>query len=106
MLREGNSDRRAPIAIKNYVKNNPHTMGEWDINSKTHVATMTNGDFRNNEKSITLINSTEVYISHTDKNGKEILLKDKFKLEKDENGQYPKTSISEIRVVEKFKKKN
>ena len=84
VLREGNSDRRAPIAIKNYVKNNPHTMGEWDINSKTHVATMTNGDFRNNEKSITLINSTEVYISHTDKNGKEILLKDKFKLEKDE----------------------
>ena len=84
VLREGNSDRRAPIAIKNYVKNNPHFMGEWKSNSKTHVSTMSEGDFRNNERSFTLNNNTEVYISHTDTDGKEILLKDKFKLQKDE----------------------
>ena len=84
VLREGNSDRRAPIAIKNYVKNNPHSMGEWSSNSKTHVSTMYEGDFRNNEKSYTLDKNIEVYISHTDIEGKEILLKDKFKLQKDE----------------------
>ena len=84
ILREGNSDRRAPLAIKNYVKNNPHSMGEWNSNSKTHVSTMSDGDFRNNERSFTLNNNTEVYISHTDTDGKEILLKDKFKLQKDE----------------------
>jgi isocitrate dehydrogenase len=84
VLREGNSDRRAPKAIKNYVKNNPHSMGEWNSNSKTHVSTMSEGDFRNNEKSFTLDKNTEVYISHTDTEGKEILLKDKFKLQKDE----------------------
>ena len=84
VLREGNSDRRAPIAIKNYVKNNPHSMGEWSRNSKTHVSTMYEGDFRNNEKSYTLDKNIEVYISHTDIEGKEILLKDKFKLQKDE----------------------
>ena len=84
VLREGNSDRRAPIAIKNYVKNNPHSMGEWSRNSKTHVSTMHEGDFRNNEKSYTLDKNIEVYISHTDIEGKEILLKDKFKLQKDE----------------------
>ena len=61
VLREGNSDRRAPIAIKNYVKNNPHSMGEWSNNSKTHVSTMSEGDFRNNEKSYTLDKNTDVY---------------------------------------------
>ena len=61
VLREGNSDRRAPIAIKNYVKNNPHSMGEWTNNSKTHVSTMSKGDFRNNEKSHTLDNNTVLF---------------------------------------------
>ncbi len=45
VLREGNSDRRAPKAIKNYAKKNPHSMGAWSPDSKTHVATMTSGDF-------------------------------------------------------------
>ena len=52
VLREGNSDRRAPKAVKNYAKVNPHSMGEWKSDSKTHVATMKEGDFHNNEKSI------------------------------------------------------
>ncbi|MDC0622520.1 NADP-dependent isocitrate dehydrogenase [Flavobacteriaceae bacterium] len=99
VLREGNSDRRAPIAIKNYVKNNPHSMGKWTKNSKTHVSTMSKGDFRNNEKSHTLDNNTDVYISHTDVNGKEILLKDKFNLQKDE---IIDASVMSIKALKSF----
>ena len=84
ILREGNSDRRVPLAIKNYAKNNPHSMGKWEENSKTHVSTMGFGDFRNNEKSITLKENTEVYISHVDINGKQKILKNNFLIEKDE----------------------
>ena len=84
VLREGNSDRRVPSAIKNYAKSNPHSMGKWEENSKTHVSTMTSGDFRNNEKSITLKENTEVYISHVDVNGKQKILKNNFLIEKNE----------------------
>ena len=49
VLREGNSDRRAPRAVKQYARNNPHPMGEWSPDSKTHVAHMNGGDFRSNE---------------------------------------------------------
>ncbi|MFT5829236.1 MAG: isocitrate dehydrogenase, partial [Urechidicola sp.] len=51
VLREGNSDRRAPKPVKQYARNNPHSMGAWSSDSKTHVSTMQSGDFRNNEKS-------------------------------------------------------
>ena len=54
VLREGNSDRRAAIAVKNYAKANPHSMGAWSADSKTHVSTMSGGDFRSNETSVTL----------------------------------------------------
>jgi isocitrate dehydrogenase len=54
VLREGNSDRRAPNAVKQYAKKNPHSMGAWSADSKTHVATMGEGDFRSNEKSVTI----------------------------------------------------
>ena len=84
VLREGNSDRRVPSAIKNYAKRNPHSMGKWKENSKTHVSTMTSGDFRNNEKSITLKENTEVYISHVDVDGKQKILKSNFLIEKNE----------------------
>jgi len=84
VLREGNSDRRVPSAIKNYAKRNPHSMGKWKENSKTHVSTMTSGDFRNNEKSITLKENTEVYISHVDVDGKQKILKNNFLIEKNE----------------------
>jgi isocitrate dehydrogenase len=84
VLREGNSDRRVPSAIKNYAKSNPHTMGKWEQNSKTHVSTMKSGDFRNNEKSITLKENTEAYISHIDVNGKRKILKNNFLIEKNE----------------------
>ncbi|WP_053992566.1 NADP-dependent isocitrate dehydrogenase [Mangrovimonas sp. TPBH4] len=78
VLREGNSDRRAPKAVKNYAKKNPHSMGAWSEDSKSHVATMDHGDFAHNEKSVTLDHATSVKIVHTDANGNETILKDSF----------------------------
>jgi isocitrate dehydrogenase len=80
VLREGNSDRRAPKAVKNYAKNNPHSMGAWSSDSKTHVATMESGDFAHNEKSITIAEATSIKIEHTDNNGNITILKDSFPL--------------------------
>ncbi|BFP39169.1 NADP-dependent isocitrate dehydrogenase [Flavobacteriaceae bacterium GF1] len=73
VLREGNSDRRAPKAVKNYAKKNPHKMGEWSRNSETHVATMSSGDFKSNEKSLTLNDATTIAIVLHHNNGKKIL---------------------------------
>ncbi|MBD0823139.1 NADP-dependent isocitrate dehydrogenase [Aestuariibaculum marinum] len=84
VLREGNSDRRAPKAVKNYAKNNPHSMGAWTKDSKTHVATMEAGDFAHNEKSLTLAEATTIKIVHTDDNGTETVLKDSFAIQKGE----------------------
>ncbi|OMP29818.1 NADP-dependent isocitrate dehydrogenase [Mangrovimonas sp. DI 80] len=78
VLREGNSDRRAPKAVKNYAKKNPHSMGAWSADSKSHVATMDHGDFAHNEKSVTLDHATSVKIVHTDTNSNETILKDSF----------------------------
>lgn len=75
VLREGNSDRRAPKAVKNYAKANPHRMGAWSKDSKTHVATMAAGDFFSNEKSVTIEEATDVKIVHTAADGTETVLK-------------------------------
>jgi len=75
VLREGNSDRRAPKAVKNYAKKNPHSMGAWSADSKSHVSTMTEGDFFHNEKSITINTATDVKIVHTDSSGTQTVLK-------------------------------
>lgn len=80
VLREGNSDRRAPKAVKNYAKKNPHSMGVWTSDSKTHVATMTAGDFAHNEKSITVTNATTVRIEHIASNGESTVLKENISL--------------------------
>ena len=80
VLREGNSDRRAPKAVKNYAKKNPHSMGAWSSDSKTHVSTMTEGDFAHSEKSVTVPNATDVQIVHTDANGNKTVLKEKVSL--------------------------
>jgi isocitrate dehydrogenase len=76
VLREGNSDRRAPRAVKEYAKNNPHRMGAWPADSKTHVATMGGGDFRSNEKSVTVPAATTVRIEHMATDGTLTVLKD------------------------------
>ena len=70
VLREGNSDRRAPKAVKNFAKKYPHSMGAWAADSKSHVATMQSGDFFHNEQSVTVPEATTVRIVHTDKSGK------------------------------------
>ena len=80
VLREGNSDRRAPKAVKNYAKNNPHSMGKWSSDSKTHVATMEKGDFMHNEKSTTIQKADTVSIVFSDDNGNETVLKNSIPL--------------------------
>jgi len=80
VLREGNSDRRAPKAVKNYARKNPHSMGTWSSDSKTHVSTMSAGDFAHNEKSTTISNATSVKIEFTAENGDRSVLKDNLGL--------------------------
>jgi len=80
VLREGNSDRRAPKAVKNYAKQNPHSMGKWDADSKTHVATMKEGDFYSNEKSLTLPEANTLKIELEDTKGNKHVLKDNLKV--------------------------
>ncbi len=84
VLREGNSDRRAPKAVKNYAKKNPHRMGAWDSNSKTHVATMEQGDFFHNEKSLTMASNDTLSIVLTENNGNKTVLKEGVKVLKGE----------------------
>jgi isocitrate dehydrogenase len=76
VLREGNSDRRAPKAVKNYARKNPHSMGTWSSDSKTHVSTMQSGDFAHTEKSLTLDKETSVNIKFVGNNNKSITLKE------------------------------
>jgi len=80
VLREGNSDRRAADAVKEYAKNFPHRMREWDPDSKTHVATMTGGDFFSNEKSTTIVEDTKARIEFVDEGGQVTVLKENLPL--------------------------
>ncbi|MCT1369950.1 NADP-dependent isocitrate dehydrogenase [Corynebacterium mucifaciens] len=81
VLREGNSDRRAPEAVKNYTKKHPHSMGEWSSDSKTNVATMDAGDFRHNEKSVIMPEADTLTIKLVKADGGEEVLKDGLKVE-------------------------
>lgn len=80
VLREGNSDRRAPKAVKNYAKKHPHSMGAWSSDSKSHVATMTQGDFCTNEKSLTMLAADTLKIQLVESNGKISVLKDELQV--------------------------
>jgi len=84
VLREGNSDRRAPKAVKEYARNNPHRMGKWSADSKSDVSCMDSGDFRHNEKSITLPEATTVRIEFHAADGQASVLKEGLALEKGE----------------------
>ncbi|MGH7261566.1 MAG: NADP-dependent isocitrate dehydrogenase [Nitrospiraceae bacterium] len=81
VLREGNSDRRAPLSVKAYSRKHPHKMGAWSPDSKTHVAHMKGGDFRSNEKSLTLAAATEARIEFVGQDGKTTVLKPKVVLQ-------------------------
>ncbi|BBX83969.1 NADP-dependent isocitrate dehydrogenase [Mycolicibacterium aubagnense] len=81
VLREGNSDRRAPKAVKEYARKHPHSMGEWSQASRTHVATMKTGDFYHGEQSMTLDKARRVKMVLKTKTGKTIELKSEVKLD-------------------------
>jgi len=81
VLREGNSDRRAPLSVKQHAKKHPHKMGPWAPDSKTHVAHMTRGDFRSNEKSMTVADATDARIEFVGQDGKTTVLKPKLSLQ-------------------------
>ncbi|MBP0619251.1 NADP-dependent isocitrate dehydrogenase [Cupriavidus consociatus] len=81
VLREGNSDRRAPAAVKNFARKHPHSMGEWSMASRTHVAHMKHGDFYHGEKSLTLDKARDVKMELVTKSGKTIVLKPKVSLQ-------------------------
>jgi isocitrate dehydrogenase len=76
VLREGNSDRRAPASVKQYARKHPHSMGPWSPDSKTHVSTMSEGDFFHNERSVTVPEATTVRIEHVAADGTTTVLKD------------------------------
>ncbi len=80
VLREGNSDRRAPKAVKNYARNNPHSMGAWSQASRSHVAHMRGGDFYSGEKSLTIEKAGHVRLEFTDNNGAVTILKPQINL--------------------------
>jgi isocitrate dehydrogenase len=81
VLREGNSDRRAPRSVKQYAKKNPHSMGPWSPDSASHVASMDAGDFYGTEKSVTMTEAAEVRIVHRGNDGTETELKPPFALQ-------------------------
>ncbi|MBP6620626.1 MAG: NADP-dependent isocitrate dehydrogenase, partial [Leadbetterella sp.] len=99
VLREGNSDRRAPKAVKEYARKHPHSMGAWSADSKSHVATMTEGDFYGSEKSVVVEKATSVKISFIDAAGSEKVLKEKTALK---DGEIIDTSVMSLSKLKTF----
>ncbi len=84
VLRQGNSDRRAPESVKQHARQHPHSMGEWSSDSRSHVSTMSEGDFRSTERSHTVERAGAVRIEHVDSDGNVTVLKDKIKVQEGE----------------------
>ncbi len=99
VLRQGNSDRRAPLSVKNYAKKNPHKMGAWAGDSKSHVAHMSGGDFYASEKSTTIKKATEVRIEFVAGDGKVTVLKKKLDLME---GEVIDAAVMNVRALRKF----
>jgi len=99
VLREGNSDRRAPKSVKNYAKANPHSMGAWSADSKTKVASMESGDFYGSEKSVTVSDVTDVKIEFLDQNGNTTVLKASTPLKA---GEIIDTSVMNLNALKVF----
>ncbi|MFC5192323.1 NADP-dependent isocitrate dehydrogenase [Algoriphagus aquatilis] len=106
VLREGNSDRRAPLAVKNYAKQHPHSMGKWSADSKSHVDSMTGGDFYGSEKSMTMPAATTVSIELVGKDGKKEVLKSGLKLQEGEVIDASTLSISQLKAFLKKAKED
>ncbi|AZQ62965.1 NADP-dependent isocitrate dehydrogenase [Flammeovirga pectinis] len=99
VLREGNSDRRAPKAVKNYAKKHPHSMGAWTSTSKSHVASMPAGDFYGSEKSVTVDKATDVKIEFVGTNGSTSVLKEKVALL---DGEIIDASVMSVAALKSF----
>ena len=99
VLREGNSDRRAPKAVKNYAKANPHSMGAWSSDSKTQVAAMESGDFYGSEKSVTVATPTDVKIEFVGKDGSTTVLKASTPLKA---GEIIDSSVMNLNALKSF----
>jgi len=99
VLREGNSDRRAPLAVKRFAKKNPHKMGAWTPDSKSHVAHMTGGDFYGSEKSVTVEKATSLRIEFVGAGGKTSVLKQKLDLL---DGEVIDATVMNVRALRKF----
>ena len=101
VLREGNSDRRAPKAVKNYAKVNPHSMGAWSADSKTEVASMESGDFYGSEKSVTITEATDVKIEFVSEDGTTTVLKASTPLKV---GEIIDSSVMHLQALKAFVK--
>jgi len=101
VLREGNSDRRAPQAVKQFARNNPHSMGKWSKDSKSHVSSMTEGDFYGSEKSVTLPSETSISIVLHGDDGKQTTLKESLSLLK---GEIIDSAVLSVSALRKFLK--
>jgi len=99
VLREGNSDRRAPRAVKNYAKVNPHSMGAWSADSKTEVASMESGDFYGSEKSVTITEATDVKIEFVAQDGTTTVLKESTPLKV---GEIIDSSVMHLKELKSF----
>ena len=98
VLREGNSDRRAPPSVKQYAKDNPHSMGAWQADSKTHVASMSRGDFFSSEQSATMKEGGALTISLLKENGEKHVLKDNIAVLPEEIVDAALLSVAELRA--------
>ncbi|HCG55803.1 MULTISPECIES: NADP-dependent isocitrate dehydrogenase [Brevibacterium] len=96
VLREGNSDRRAPQAVKNFAKAHPHSMGDWSSDSKTNVATMASGDFRDNEKSVVIPADDTLAIRLRPASGETVVLKESLPVLADEIIDATKMDVAEL----------
>ncbi|KAF2341520.1 NADP-dependent isocitrate dehydrogenase [Flavobacterium tistrianum] len=99
VLREGNSDRRAPRAVKNFAKANPHSMGAWSADSKTKVASMSGGDFYGSEKSLTVNEANDVKIEFVAKDGTTTVLKASTPLK---SGEIIDSSVLSVNKLKAF----
>ncbi len=99
VLREGNSDRRAPLSVKAHTRKHPHKMGAWSPDSKSHVSHMKGGDFFSNEKSLTTTAATEVRIEFVSQDGKTTVLKPKVALQA---GEVVDATFMSVKALRKF----
>jgi len=99
VLREGNSDRRSPLSVKAHTRKHPHKMGAWSSDSKTHVSHMSGGDFRSNEKSLTIPAATTAKIEFVGADGKTTVLKEKIALQA---GEVLDATFMSVKALRKF----